>query len=244
MVKTEVTFSGGGIFSDRGSLLTEINWKMTFDQEREGIIPIQVTAASVKTDGAAEGASVKPDLLRKALEEADLKLSVNRQGRTVSWSEDTDRLKASGLDQAVFAATATFRAIGPLGVVLPKGPLKKSLTVRLESDLVPILGLKQDEGGSLSFAAEYTGDESVGGRNAARLEWTADSSFARVLTVQGSSVEAKGEGRSKGVTWIDKRTGLSLKSEWRSSNTLDLGGSLGTLSQEEKGSSLLESQPE
>lgn len=244
LVKTETTITGGGIFSDRGSLLTEIQWEMTFGQEREGIIPVQVKAASVKSDGASEGASVKPDLLRRALEEADLKLSVNRQGRTVSWSEDIDRLKAARLDQAVFAATATFRAIGPLGVVLPKETLVKGLTVRLESDLGPILGMNQDEEGALSFAAEYIGDERVGSRNAARLEWTVDSSFTRVLTVQGSGVEAKGASQGKGVTWIDKRTGLALKSEWKSTNTLDLGGSLGTLSQEEKGSSLLESQPE
>lgn len=244
-ITTETTISGGGVFSDRGTIRSETKWDMTFGEERDGIRQVHVKARSVKSDGEAEGASVKPDLLKRALAEVDLNLSVNQQGRTVSWSEDSDRLKALGLDLAAFAATATFRAIGPLGVVLPKGPLKKGASVRLESDIGPILGLNtQDESGALSFSAEYIGDEKVGRRNAAKLAWSAESTFTKVLALQGSEVEAKGAGKGKGVTWIDKRTGLALKSEWKSSNTLELDGALGALSQEEQGFSLLESLPE
>lgn len=245
LIKTDLTVEGTGLVSDKASLSTKVGWDATYGPVKDGVMEVQLKAGSIDVSGNAGGASLNPELFRQALENVDLRLSVNRQGRTLAWSEDVDRLEAAGIDQAVFAATSVFRALGPQGVVLPKGALKVGVGAKLESDLAPVLGLKvPDENGAISSSAVYKGDENVGKRVAAKLETKSESKFVRQIKVRGQAVEVKGTSLTTGTAWVDRRTGLVLKSEWESVNTLDLGGVAGGITQKEKGSSELQSPPE
>lgn len=245
LVKTDLTVEGSGLITDKASLSSQVAWDAAYGETRNGVVEVRLKAGSVVVTGKAAGASLNPELLRKALENADLRLTVNRQGRTLAWSEDVDRLEAAGLDQAVFAATSVFRSLGPQGVVLPKGPLKEGAGSTLESDLAPVLGLKApEETGSMVSTSVYRGDELVGKRASAKLETRSEAKFVRFVKVQGQEVEVSGTTKTTGMAWVDRRTGLVLKSRWTSVNTLDLGGVAGQIIQRESGSSELQSPPE
>lgn len=242
---TETTVQGTGLFGDQAKLKTETTWRMTYSPEKNGLRDIRIIAAGFKADGEEKGGSLNSELMRKAVEAVDLRLTINQQGRTLSWSEDADSLKAGGLDQAVFAATATFRAIGPLGIVLPKEQLKPGMTYGFMADLGPVLGLDpKTEEGTLEAEGTYVGPEKVEGREAIKFLFNSDSNFTRTLKFQGQSLDLEGVSKTETTAWIDRRSGLVLKSEWTSENKLTLVDGAGSLTQSEKGSSQLKSNPE
>ncbi len=242
---TETSVVGTGILGDSAKLKTETTWRITYSPEKNGLRDIRIIAAGFKVDGEEKGGSVNSELLKKAIEAVDLRMTINQQGRTLSWSEDADALKAGGLDQAVFAATATFRAIGPLGVVLPKENFKPGMTYGFMADLGPVLGLDpKNEEGTLEAEGTIAGTEKVGTREAVKILFVSTSTFSRVIKFQGQELDLKGESKTETTAWIDRRSGLVLKSEWTSENKLNLPDAVGSLAQSEKGSSLLQSNPE
>jgi hypothetical protein len=242
---SETKVEGTGVFGDQAELKTETTWRMTFYPEKNGLREVRIIGAGFKADGREKGGSLNSELARKAIEAVDLRLTINQQGRTLSWSEDSDALKAGGLDQAVFAATATFRAIGPLGIVLPKETLKPGMTYGFMADLGPVLGLDSTkEEGTLEAEGTYVGPEKVGTREAVKFLFNSNSTFSRTLKFQGQELDVKGESKTETTAWVDKRSGLILKSEWISTNKLSLPDGVGGLTQTEKGSSQLKSNPE
>lgn len=242
---TETTVQGTGILSDTADLKAETTWRITYSPERDGMRDVRIIAANFKVDGEEKGGSLNSELMKKAIEAVDLRMTINQQGRTLSWSEDVDSLKAGGIDQAVFAATATFRAIGPLGVVLPKENLKPGMTYGFMADLGPVLGLDSTkEEGTLEAQGTFLGTEKVESREAVKILFSSTASFNRVLKFQGQELDLTGTSKTETTAWIDRRSGLVLKSEWTSVNKLTLPDEVGSLTQSEKGSSLLQSNPE
>lgn len=242
---SETTVQGTGIFGDQANLKSETTWRMTFSPEKDGLRDVRIIAAGFKVDGEERGASLNSELMRKAVEAVDLRLTINQQGRTLSWSEDSESLKAGGLDQAVFAATATFRAIGPLGIVLPKENIKPGMTYGFMADLAPVLGLDpKTEEGTLEAIGTFMGPDKVEGREAHKFLFSYDTTFTRMLKFQGQELELNGESKTETTAWIDRRSGLVLKSEWTASNKLTLADGVGSLTQTEKGSNRLQSNPE
>lgn len=228
-----------GAVGQRASQNMEVEWELKFSRKADGLYSVHMQATRLNLDGDGDAASAAR--LRKAAEAVNLTLSVRPNGSVVAWSEPES---PPDIVEAVQALTATFRSIGPLGVVLPDKPLASGLAWKKDVDLVQLLpaSLAQGAQGTLSLDFSYAGGETVSGRRSAKITYKGAGALTRSVTVAGKAFDVEGTLATQGTAWVDRRTGLVLKHSWSGETALDLGGIKAV--QKDSGEAVLSSAPE
>ncbi|MCG9893888.1 MAG: hypothetical protein MH204_00250 [Fimbriimonadaceae bacterium] len=208
---SEIEVQGDGLLAPNSKTRRTLVWNGRIGRQTGPVRQIDFRLDKLEEEGDPGAPTRLPGEAAQAARNLLVQLQVDERGRTlgVSWN---DQDFPEGPVRSAFAAiSSTMRLVGPWGVILPpdgesEWPIEADLSLSRPSSEPP----EEARIYRLVFRRGETVTEA--GRQALRITFRGEAgdSFSSMAGEVPASLTTEGE------AWVDRRTGLPLRIEWKS----------------------------